>query len=68
MILMETTRKYFFDSEETAEAFVEQVKETTAGMVIDYKISNKETKDSEYTILTIKERFKTLAEAKSSQE
>lgn len=66
MIKMESTYKYFFNTEEEAELFVEKMKKEDEGVVIDYKISNKETKAAIFTILTIKIRYKTLAEAKDS--
>lgn len=65
MILMEESRKYFFSTEDEAINFLEKMKEETTGMIIDYKISNKETKSENYTIMTLKIRYKTLAEAKS---
>lgn len=66
-VLMEETRKYLFNGEEEAEAFVQELKvssESDGAQVIDYKITLKETKDSEFVILTAKVRYLNLADAK----
>ena len=64
MIKLESTHKYFFNTEEEAEEFVEQAK-TEPGQLIDWKISIKETKKDFYVIVTTKHRHSTLEEAKS---
>lgn len=65
MILLEKTEKYYFQTEEDAEAFVESQKEVE-GQLVDWKISIKETTKEFYVLATIKLRYKTLAEAKAS--
>ena len=64
MILLERTEKFVCMDETEAELYVEKLKKETEGNVIDYKISIKETKEGGYALLTIKEKFTSLAEAK----
>lgn len=66
MLMMETTCKWMCLSEEEAKAKIAERQIETEGMVIDYKITIKETKESEYIVLTIKERLATLSEAKDA--
>jgi len=66
-IIMEQTTKLGFSDEESAEEFVNQAKvkaDADGNLIMDYKISVKETKSGSYVILTIKERMKTLNETK----
>ena len=66
MLMMETTCKWICLSEDEAKAKIAERQKETDGMVIDYKITIKETKESEYVVLTIKERLATLPEAKDA--
>lgn len=64
-ILMEETFKFMCSSEDTAEKLVESTKnDDSKGLLIDWKLTRKETKDGEYFIVTLKTRHKTLTEAK----
>lgn len=65
MQLLERVEKYYFEEEAEAEQFIESQKETD-GELIDRKLSVKETSKEFYVIVTLKKRFKTLAEAKES--
>lgn len=65
-ILMEKTEKFFVSDEFSAESLVEEYKTSDEGMLIDHKVSFKETKDSTYFIVTLKLRYVTLPEAKES--
>ena len=65
MILLEKTEKYFFQTEQEAEEFVESQKETE-GQLVDWKISVKDSAKEHYVIATTKIRYLTLTEAKSS--
>ena len=61
---MEKTEKFFCKEEDFAEKLIEERKESNEGMLIDYKLTTKELKDSTYYIVTLKIRYKTLTEAK----
>lgn len=64
-LLMEKTEKFFCTEEDFAEKLIEERKEgIDEGMLIDYKLSIKELKDSTYYIVTLKTRYLTLPEAK----
>ena len=64
-ILMERTEKFMCASEDYAEKLVEKYKaEQDEYTLIDWKLTRKETKEGEYFIVTLKARYKTLAEAK----
>lgn len=64
-ILMEKTEKFMCGSEDFAEKLVERYKdEQSEYMLVDWKLTRKETKEGEYFIVTLKSRYYTLAEAK----
>lgn len=64
-ILMEKTEKYICGAEDYAERLVAKFKdEQSIYLLVDWKISRKETKEGEYFIVVVKLRYKTLAEAK----
>jgi ribosomal protein L11 len=66
-VLMEETSKHLFNEEQEAELFVQELKkevEENGAQVVDYKITIKETKDSEFVILTSKVRYLNLTDAK----
>lgn len=66
-ILMERTEKYMCPDEDYAEKLVESYKEEQGDYIlVDWKLTRKETKEGEYFIVTLKTRYKTLAEAKDS--
>ena len=64
-IIMEKTEKFMVSAEDYAEKLVERYK---AGqeeyLLVDSKITRRETKEGEYFIVTLKSRYNTLAEAK----
>lgn len=66
MIRMEKVEKFFILTEQSAEELITKRKESTEGDLIDYKVSEKETKNGIYYIVTLKTRFKTLQECKDS--
>jgi ElaB/YqjD/DUF883 family membrane-anchored ribosome-binding protein len=63
-LLLERTEKLFVSDEDYAEKIVEEAKANTEETLVDYKVSYKTTKDSEYYIVTLKFRKMTLNEAK----
>lgn len=63
---MEKTEKFFVTDEFTAENLVEEYKQNQEGMLIDHKVSLKETKENTYYIVVLKTRYVTLPEAKES--
>lgn len=63
---MEKTEKFFVADEFTAENLVEEYKQNQEGMLIDHKVSLKETKENTYYIVVLKTRYVTLPEAKES--
>lgn len=64
-ILMERTEKFMCTDEDFAENLVEEYKANQETFtLVDWKVTRKETKDSEYFIVTLKCRYQTLAEAK----
>jgi hypothetical protein len=63
---MEKTEKFFVTDEFLAESLVEEYKQNQEGMLIDHKVSLKETKETTYYIVTLKTRYTTLSEAKES--
>jgi len=66
-ILMERTEKFMCPDEDFAEKLVESYKEDQGEyLLVDWKLTRKETKDGEYFIVVLKTRYKTLAEAKDS--
>lgn len=62
---MEVTEKFMVSAEDYAEALVDKYK-TGQGdyILVDWKITRKETKEGEYFIVVLKSRYKTLTEAK----
>ncbi len=65
-ILLEQTEKILFKDEDYAEQYIETQKNQDFDL-IDYKVSKKENKtNGEYFIVTLKKRFKTLAEGQES--
>ena len=66
-ILMERTEKFMCVDEDLAEKLVESYKQDQGEyLLVDWKLTRKETKDGEYFIVVLKTRYKTLAEAKDS--
>ena len=64
---MEKTEKFFINSEVEAEGLIiERKKNLEGGDLIDYKVSEKETKDGLYYIVVLKTRYATLAECKET--
>lgn len=63
---MEKTEKFFVADEFTAENLVKEYKQNQEGMLIDHKVSLKETKENTYYIVVLKTRYVTLPEAKES--
>ena len=63
-MILERTEKHIKLTEEEAEAFVEELKVDSEFTLLDWKIQLKETKESEYYLVSVKMRFRTLAEAK----
>ena len=64
-ILMEKTEKFMCRDEDLAEKLVEKYKEEQGEYVlVDWKLTRKETKEGEYFIATLKTRYFTLTEAK----
>lgn len=64
-IIMESTEKFMVSAEDYAEALVEKYKANQDEYIlVDWKLTRKETKEGEYFIVTLKKRYKTLAEAK----
>ena len=64
-ILMERTEKFMCRDEDYAEKLVEKYKEEQGEyMLVDWKLTRKETKEGEYFIVTLKTRYFTLTEAK----
>ena len=64
---MERTEKFMCPDEDFAEKLVESYKEDQGEyLLVDWKLTRKETKDGEYFIVVLKTRYKTLAEAKDS--
>ena len=64
-ILLEKTEKFMCGDEDYAEKLVEKYKSNQGDYIlVDWKLTRKETKEGEYFIVTLKSRFKTLAEAK----
>ena len=64
MILMEKTEKFFVNSEEESVALIQERKNSSNGILIDYKVSEKETKEGLYYIVVLKTRYATLQECK----
>lgn len=64
MIKMETTEKFFVNTEDEAENLIAERKKLTEGDLIDYKVSEKETKDGLYYIVVLKTRFANLQQCK----
>lgn len=62
--LLEQVEKFITVLEDEAENLVETYKQKQDCVLVDWKISRKETKESEYFIVTLKTRFLTLTEAK----
>ena len=65
-MILEKTEKHILSTEELAEELVEEFKENDEFTLLDWKIQLKETKESEYFIVTVKYRYKTLAEGKEA--
>lgn len=64
-IIMESTEKFMVSAEDSAEALVERYKANQDEYIlVDWKLTRKETKEGEYFIVSLKKRYKTLAEAK----
>ena len=66
-ILLESTAKVLVLTEEDAENYIQELKtsvESDGNLLVDYKITLKETKDSTFFIVTSKVRTNTLPEAK----
>lgn len=64
-ILMEKTEKFMVSAEDFSEKLVQRYKDNQDGYIlVDWKITRKETKEGEYFIVTLKSRYKTLTEAK----
>ncbi len=64
-ILMEKTEKFMVPAEDLSEKLVQRYKDGQEDYVlVDWKITRKETKEGEYFIVTLKSRYKTLTEAK----
>lgn len=63
---MEKQEKFFVTEEVEADLLIEEYKNHEEAMLIDHKVSFKETKESDYYIVTLKLRYKTLAEAKET--
>lgn len=61
---MEKTEKLFMNNLDEAEHIIEERKDSDEGVLIDWKISVKETKEFVYYIVTLKTRYYTLTEAK----
>lgn len=64
MLKLEQTEKFLCGDETEAELFIEKLKENDEAVLIDYKVSKKETKNGEYFVVTTKLRYLTLAEGK----
>lgn len=64
-MLLETTEKFFITDEEEVNLLIEEYKEKD-DLLIDHKVSLKETKTGTYYIVTLKVRSLSLAEAKES--
>lgn len=62
--LLEVTEKFFITEEEEVERKIEEYKEHDSALLIDHKVSLKETKTGEYFIVTLKLRYLSLPEAK----
>lgn len=63
-LLLERTEKLFVSDLDYAERIVEESKNLAEEDLIDYKVSQRETKAGPYFIVTLKFRRLTLAEAK----
>lgn len=64
---MERTEKFMCPDEDLAEKLVEEYKDNQGDyLLVDWKLTRKETKDGEYFIVVLKTRYKTLTEAKDS--
>lgn len=62
---MEKTEKFMVSAEDFSEKLVQRYKDNQDGYIlVDWKITRKETKEGEYFIVTLKSRYKTLTEAK----
>lgn len=62
---MERTEKFMVPAEDLAENLVQRFKDGQEDYIlVDWKITRKETKEGEYFIVTLKSRYKTLTEAK----
>lgn len=64
-ILLETTEKFFITEETEVDLLIEEYKEKDE-LLIDHKVSLKETKTGSYYIVTMKLRYLSLPEAKES--
>lgn len=64
MKLLEQVEKYIFTDEVAAEKFINDTKSSAEFELIDRKITQKETKDSIFYLISIKKRFTTLSDAK----
>ena len=64
MKLLEQVEKYIFTNEVAAEKFINDTKTTAEFELIDRKITQKETKDNIFYLVSIKKRFMTLSDAK----
>lgn len=64
--LLEVQEKYIFSDENSAESFVEELKQNQEFELIDRKLTLKETKDSVFYILVVKKRFLTLSDGKQA--
>lgn len=62
--LMEKTKKFAVSTEQEVDFFIDKYKNIEEGLLVDHKVSYKDTKDGDYFIVTIKVRYLTLAEAK----
>lgn len=62
--LLEVTEKYIITSEQEVTDKIEEYKNKEEGLLVDHKVSLKETKTGEYYIVTLKLRHLTLPEAK----
>jgi len=64
--ILEKTEKFYITEESEVDEIIEEYKEHKDGLLIDHKVSYKETKDNIYYIVTLKMRYLTLAEAKEA--
>ena len=66
MIKLETIEKYVVATEDEVDGVLAELKTSQDFELVDYKVTQKDTKESSFYLLTTKKRHKTLAEAKES--